>query len=71
MELTFNSNVDPYFRADANLVLTAEGIETEQQSGLLRKMGCDAGQGFLFARPARPEQLSALLEAPADWRQVA
>jgi hypothetical protein len=30
VELTLGSNVDPYFRADANLVLTTEGIEIEE-----------------------------------------
>jgi diguanylate cyclase (GGDEF)-like protein/PAS domain S-box-containing protein len=29
----------------------AEGIETEAQWHRLRDLGCDAGQGFLFARP--------------------
>ena len=29
----------------------AEGIETEEQRELLSELGCDAGQGFLFARP--------------------
>ncbi len=29
----------------------AEGIETEAQWHQLRDLGCDAGQGFLFARP--------------------
>jgi EAL domain-containing protein (putative c-di-GMP-specific phosphodiesterase class I) len=33
------------------LEVTAEGIETETQLTELRKIGCDLGQGFLFARP--------------------
>ena len=33
------------------LEVTAEGIETEAQLSELRKIGCDLGQGFLFARP--------------------
>ena len=28
-----------------------EGIETQEQLDLLRKMGCDEGQGYLFAKP--------------------
>lgn len=28
-----------------------EGIETQEQLDLLRDMGCDEGQGFLFAKP--------------------
>jgi diguanylate cyclase (GGDEF)-like protein/PAS domain S-box-containing protein len=33
------------------LEVTAEGIETEIQLAELRRIGCDLGQGFLFARP--------------------
>ncbi|MGI8650828.1 MAG: putative bifunctional diguanylate cyclase/phosphodiesterase [Rubrobacter sp.] len=33
------------------LDVVAEGIETEQQLARLRDMGCDFGQGYLFARP--------------------
>ncbi len=31
--------------------LVAEGIETTTQMNLLRKLGCEYGQGFLFAQP--------------------
>jgi EAL domain-containing protein (putative c-di-GMP-specific phosphodiesterase class I) len=30
----------------------AEGIETEAQHQALLQLGCEFGQGFLFARPA-------------------
>ena len=34
-----------------NLKVVAEGVETEGQNRILREMGCDQLQGFLFARP--------------------
>jgi hypothetical protein len=50
VELSFNSNVDPYFRADANLVLTPEGIEIEEAYattlGLPFNLQVKAGQFF-------------------------
>jgi diguanylate cyclase (GGDEF)-like protein/PAS domain S-box-containing protein len=46
----------------------AEGIEREEQLTWLREVGCDLGQGYLFARPSTVEQLAAWLgqrdEAP-------
>jgi diguanylate cyclase (GGDEF)-like protein/PAS domain S-box-containing protein len=34
-----------------DLVAVAEGIETDEQLEVLRELGCDWGQGFLFAQP--------------------
>lgn len=39
----------------------AEGIETLEQSVRLRDLGCDFGQGFLFARPIAPEGIESML----------
>jgi len=44
-----------------NMDVTAEGIETDQQRIELKTLGCDLGQGFLFARPSAPEHLRPLL----------
>jgi len=39
----------------------AEGVETQQQHDLLKKIGCDYGQGYLFSRPLSPEKFEELL----------
>jgi EAL domain-containing protein (putative c-di-GMP-specific phosphodiesterase class I) len=46
------------------ILVVAEGIETEEQAAEARRLGCDRGQGFLFARPLGPESIPALLAAP-------
>jgi EAL domain-containing protein (putative c-di-GMP-specific phosphodiesterase class I) len=45
------------------LTVIAEGIETDEQAVALRELGCDLGQGFLFARPLSHAQLEDLLAA--------
>jgi len=54
-----------------DLRVVAEGIETEAQAKQLRAMGCDLGQGFLFARPLPPEEVPALLANPLWGGQAA
>jgi diguanylate cyclase (GGDEF)-like protein/PAS domain S-box-containing protein len=41
--------------------VTVEGVETRSQLTLLRAMGCDTMQGYLFARPMRASQVQAFL----------
>jgi diguanylate cyclase (GGDEF)-like protein len=41
--------------------VVAEGIETEAQFEILRAMGCDVGQGYLFAHPLPAPEAARLL----------
>jgi diguanylate cyclase (GGDEF)-like protein len=43
-------------------LVVAEGIERAAESDTLRRLGCQLGQGYLFARPASPDDLEPYLE---------
>lgn len=45
----------------------AEGVETVEQLGLLRSMGCDYAQGFLMSRPVGFQMLGCLMEQKSSW----
>jgi len=49
-----------------DLNCTAEGIETAEQQGLLRELGCDVLQGFHLARPMAAERLRDFFVAPGN-----
>ena len=44
------------FADELGLTLTAEGIETEGQRAMLDSLGCQYGQGYLFARALAPAE---------------
>jgi EAL domain-containing protein (putative c-di-GMP-specific phosphodiesterase class I) len=44
------------------LRVVAEGIETEEQLNLLRRLRCDEGQGYFFGRPVGEEVITAWAE---------
>jgi diguanylate cyclase (GGDEF)-like protein/PAS domain S-box-containing protein len=46
-----------------SMVTVAEGIETELQARSIRDLGCELGQGYLFARPLPPADVDGWLTA--------
>lgn len=43
------------------LNVVAEGIETKRELEILKEIGCDFGQGYLFSRPVPKEEIEKLL----------
>ena len=52
-----------------HLQTVAEGIEDAGQLSELQSLGADLGQGFLFAHPLAPDDVSALITAPSGQRE--
>ena len=48
------------------LKVTAEGVETEEQSSFLSGIGCNELQGFLLSHPMSGEQVDQLLGVPVS-----
>jgi EAL domain-containing protein (putative c-di-GMP-specific phosphodiesterase class I) len=42
------------------LKVVAEGVETEEQSRLLRLLSCDEMQGFLFSKPVPADSFETI-----------
>jgi predicted signal transduction protein with EAL and GGDEF domain len=47
-----------------DLLVVAEGVETESAAGILRTLGCQSAQGFHFASPMPEEDLFSWLRFP-------
>jgi diguanylate cyclase (GGDEF)-like protein len=45
----------------------AEGVETAEHLVILRSLGCEYGQGYFFAKPLVPEEITTLLASSRRW----
>lgn len=48
---------------ELKLAVVAEGVETDEDASLLRNMGCEQGQGFLFGAPMPAAQIFGFIAA--------
>ena len=44
-----------------NMQIVAEGIETKEQYNMLKKLGCDMAQGYIFSKPAPAFEFQELI----------
>jgi diguanylate cyclase (GGDEF)-like protein len=52
------------------MTVVAEGVETAEQYGEVSALGCEACQGFFFARPMPAHDLGALMNRPPGIDEV-
>ena len=50
--------------------VVAEGVETLEQLIELRRLKCDAGQGYLFSKPAHAETAAMLVDSTNQWQRT-
>lgn len=55
--------------ARLNMKITAEGVETVEQSQLLSALGCDVLQGYLFGKASPLSALQTQLESTASFKE--
>ncbi len=52
-----------------NILVTAEGVETNDHVRILGELGCDVLQGYALARPMPAQQIPAFIRS-SSWRNV-
>ncbi len=50
-----------------DVCIVAEGIETQQQVDLLKRVGCDMIQGYFYSRPLPIAEFEAWLNERGEW----
>lgn len=50
-----------------DIKVIAEGVETEAQRRILKSLGCDYGQGFLFSAPVAQEHFESFMQRSAAF----
>jgi EAL domain-containing protein (putative c-di-GMP-specific phosphodiesterase class I) len=53
------------------LTTTAEGVEDAGQLACLKTNGCTEGQGYLFNKAVRADDIPALINRPTNYSAVA
>jgi len=48
---------------DLGLMTVAEGVETEEEAGILNEMQCDLAQGWLFAKPSAAAEIPRMVSS--------
>lgn len=51
-----------------NMVVVAEGVETQEQLQLLRAIGCPVVQGYYFSSPLKPEDIPSWYQS--DYQRI-
>jgi diguanylate cyclase (GGDEF)-like protein/PAS domain S-box-containing protein len=52
------------------LDVVAEGVETIEQVGFLRRLQCKYAQGYYFSKPLAPEEVPPLLAEEPSWEML-
>ena len=45
-----------------DIKVIAEGIETPEQEAVMKEIGCTLGQGFLYSKPVKADELSMVMQ---------
>ncbi|NMF60355.1 EAL domain-containing protein [Pseudanabaena yagii] len=53
-----------------NMSVVAEGVETQQQAEILKQLGCEFGQGYLFSRPLTAADAELAIAKSINLSQV-